>query len=123
MNKKTISKSIKTICKPIAIFYGSGILYGLIYYLLDYIGSSMDFGEAFWKLMNVLTELSFFIFGLFSFYVLVPIVAVSALIIVGIVYAISERNIKNIFNFPLWGTVALVVLNTLLQLEVMSNMF
>ena len=123
MNKKTISKSIKTICKPIAIFYGSGILYGLIYYLLDYIGSSMDFGEAFWKLMNVLTELSFFIFGLFSFYVLVPIVAVSALIIVGIVYAISERNIKNIFNFSLWGTVALVVLNTLLQLEVMSNMF
>lgn len=73
--------------------------------------------------MNVLTELSFFIFGLFSFYVLVPIVAVSALIIVGIVYAISERNIKNIFNFPLWGTVALVVLNTLLQFEVMSNMF
>ncbi len=123
MNKKTISKSIKTICKPIAIFYGSGILYGLIYYLLDYIGYSMDFGETFWKLMNVLTELSFFIFGLFSFYVLVPIVAVSALIIVGIVYAISERNIKNIFNFPLWGTVALVVLNTVLQLDVMSYMF
>ena len=123
MDKKTVSQGVKNFCKPIAIFYGSGILYGLIYYLLDYIGCSMDFGEAFWKLMNVLTELSFFIFGLFSFYVLVPIVAVSALFIVGIVYAISERNIKNIFNFPLWGTVALVVLNTLLQFEVMSNMF
>lgn len=123
MEKKTISQGVKNLCKPIAIFYGSGILYGLIYYILDYIGSSMDFGETFWKLMNVLTELSFFIFGLFSFYFLVPGVAILTVVIGGIIYAIRERNAKNVFNFTLWGTVALVALNTLLQLAVMSNMF
>lgn len=123
MDKKTVSQGVKKLCKPIAIFYGSGILFAVIYYLLDYIGSSLDFGKAFWSFMDFLTNMSFFTFGIFSFYVLVPIVAVLALVIVGIVYAISERNIKNIFNFPLWATVVLVVLNTVLQLDVMSYMF
>ena len=96
MDKKTVSQGVKKLCKPIAIFYGSGILFAVIYYLLDYIGSSLDFGKAFWSFMDFLTNMSFFTFGIFSFYVLVPIVAVLALVIVGIVYAISERNIKNI---------------------------
>ena len=123
MDKKTVSQGVKNLCKPIAIFYGSGILFAVIYYLLDYIGSSLDFGNAFWNFMDFLTNMSFFTFGIFSFYVLVPGIAVLTLIIGGIVYAISERNIKNIFNFPLWGTVALVILNTVLQLDVMSYMF
>ena len=123
MNKKTISQGVKNLCKPIAIFYGSGILFALIYYLLDHIGSAMDFGNAFWSFMDFLTNMSFFTFGIFSFYVLVPGIAVLTLIIGGIVYAISERNIKNIFNFTLWGTVVLVVLNTVLHLDVMSYMF
>ena len=54
---------------------------------------------------------------------LVPGIAVLTLIIGGIVYAIREKNAKNIFNFTLWGTVVLVVLNTVLQLDVMSYMF
>ena len=123
MKKKTVSQGVKNLCKPIAIFYGSGILFAVIYYLLDYIGSSLDFGNAFWRFMDFLTNMSFFTFGIFSFYVLVPGIAVLTLIIGGIVYAISERNIKNIFNFPLWATVVLVVLNTVLQLDVMSYMF
>jgi hypothetical protein len=123
MDKKTVSQGVKNLCKPIAIFYGSGILFAVIYYLLDYIGSSLDFGNAFWRFMDFLTNMSFFTFGIFSFYVLVPAIAVLTLIIGGIVYAISERNIKNIFNFPLWATVVLVVLNTVLQLDVMSYMF
>ena len=73
--------------------------------------------------MDFLTNMSFFTFGIFSFYVLVPGIAVLTLIIGGIVYAIREKNAKNIFNFTLWGTVALVVLNTVLQLDVMSYMF
>lgn len=123
MDKKTVSQGVKKLCKPIAIFYGSGILFAVIYYLLDYIGSAMDFGDAYWNFMYFLTHISFFVFGIFSFYVLVPGIAVLTLIIGGIVYAIIERNIKNIFNFPLWGTVVLVVLNTVLQLDVMSYMF
>lgn len=123
MKKKTVSQGVKNLCKPIAIFYGSGILFAVIYYLLDYIGSSLNFGNAFWSFMDFLTNMSFFTFGIFSFYVLVPGIAVLTLIIGGIVYAISERNIKNIFNFPLWATVVLVVLNTVLQLDVMSYMF
>ena len=123
MKKKTVSQGVKNLCKPIAIFYGSGILFAVIYYLLDYIGSSLDFGNAFWNFMDFLTNMSFFTFGIFSFYVLVPAIAVLTLIIGGIVYAIRENNIKNIFNFPLWGTVVLVVLNTVLQLDVMSYMF
>ena len=43
MDKKTVSQGVKNLCKPIAIFYGSGILFAVIYYLLDYIGSSLDF--------------------------------------------------------------------------------
>ena len=123
MKKKTISQGVKNLCKPIAIFYGSGILFAVIYYLLDYIGSSLDFGNAFWNFMDFLTNMSFFTFGIFSFYVLVPGIAVLTLIIGGIVYAIREKNAKNIFNFTLWGTVVLVVLNTVLQLDVMSYMF
>ena len=123
MKKKTVSQGVKNFCKPIAIFYGSGILFAVIYYLWDYIGSSLNFGNAFWSFMDFLTNMSFFTFGIFSFYVLVPGIAVLTLIIGGIVYAISERNIKNIFNFPLWATVVLVVLNTVLQLDVMSYMF
>lgn len=123
MDKKTVSQGVKNLCKPIAIFYGSGILFAVIYYLLDYIGSYLDFGNAFWSFMDFLTNMSFFTFGIFSFYVLVPGIAVLTLIIGGIVYAIRENNIKNIFNFPLWGTVVLVVLNTVLQLDVMSYMF
>ena len=123
MKKKTVSQGVKNLCKPIAIFYGSGILFAVIYYLLDYIGSSLDFGNAFWNFMDFLTNMSFFTFGIFSFYVLVPGIAVLTLIIGGIVYAIREKNAKNIFNFTLWGTVVLVVLNTVLQLDVMSYMF
>ena len=123
MKKKTVSQGVKNLCKPIAIFYGSGILFAVIYYLLDYIGSSLDFGNAFWSFMDFLTNMSFFTFGIFSFYVLVPGIAVLTLIIGGIVYAIREKNAKNIFNFTLWGTVVLVVLNTVLQLDVMSYMF
>lgn len=123
MDKKTVSQGVKNLCKPIAIFYGSGILFAVIYYLLDYIGSSLDFGNAFWRFMDFLTNMSFFTFGIFSFYVLVPGIAVLTLIIGGIVYAIREKNAKNIFNFTLWGTVVLVVLNTVLQLDVMSYMF
>ena len=123
MDKKTVSQGVKNFCKPIAIFYGSGILFAVIYYLLDYIGSAMDFGESFWNFMYFLTHISFFVFGIFSFYVLVPGIAVLTLIIGGIVYAIREKNGKNIFNFTLWGTVVLVVLNTALQLDVMSYMF
>ena len=123
MDKKTVSQGVKNLCKPIAIFYGSGILFAVIYYLLDYIGSSLDFGNAFWNFMDFLTNMSFFTFGIFSFYVLVPGIAVLTLIIGGIVYAIREKNAKNIFNFTLWGTVVLVVLNTVLQLDVMSYMF
>ena len=123
MKKKTVSQGVKNLCKPIAIFYGSGILFAVIYYLLDYIGSSLDFGNAFWRFMDFLTNMSFFTFGIFSFYVLVPAIAVLTLIIGGIVYAIREKNAKNIFNFTLWGTVVLVVLNTVLQLDVMSYMF
>lgn len=123
MKKKTVSQGVKNLCKPIAIFYGSGILFAVIYYLLDYIGSSLNFGNAFWSFMDFLTNMSFFTFGIFSFYVLVPGIAVLTLIIGGIVYAIREKNAKNIFNFTLWGTVVLVVLNTVLQLDVMSYMF
>lgn len=123
MDKKTVSQGVKNLCKPIAIFYGSGILFAVIYYLLDYIGSSLDFGNAFWNFMDFLTNMSFFTFGIFSFYVLVPGIAVLTLIIGGIVYAIREKNAKNILNFPLLGTVVLVVLNTVLQLDVMSYMF
>ena len=123
MDKKTISQGVKNLCKPIVIFYGSGILFALIYYLLDYIGASLDFGESFWSFMDFFTTMSFFTFGIFSFYVLVPGIAVLTLIIGGIVYAIREKNIKNIFNFYLWGTVVLVVLNTVLQFDVMSYMF
>lgn len=123
MKKKTVSQGVKNLCKPIAIFYGSGILFALIYYLLDHIGSAMDFGDAYWNFMYFLTHISFFVFGIFCFYVLVPGIAVLTLIIGGIVYAIREKNAKNIFNFTLWGTVVLVVLNTVLQLDVMSYMF
>lgn len=123
MKKKTVSQGVKNLCKPITIFYGSGILFAVIYYLLDYIGSSLDFGNAFWSFMDFLTNMSFFTFGIFSFFVLVPGIAVLTLIIGGIVYAIREKNAKNMFNFTLWGTVALVVLNTVLQLDVMSYMF
>ena len=123
MKKMTVSQEVKNLCKPIAIFYGSGILFAVIYYLLDYIGSSLDFGESFWSFMDFLTNISFFVFGIFSFYVLVPGIAVLTLIIGGIVYAIREKNAKNIFNLTLWGTVVLVVLNTVLQLDVMSYMF
>lgn len=123
MKKKTVSQGVKNLCKPIAIFYGSGILFAVIYYLLDYIGSSLDFGNAFWSFMYFLTNMSFFTFGIFSFYVLVPGIAVLTLIIGGIVYAIREKNAKNMFNFTLWGTVVLVVLNTVLQFDVMSYMF
>ena len=35
----------------------------------------------------------------------------------------ENLNVKNIFNFPLWGTVTIVILNTVLQLDVMSYMF
>ncbi len=123
MDKKTVSQGVKNLCKPIAIFYGSGILFALIYYLLDYVGSVMSFGDAFWAFIDVLGTTSFLVFGIFSFYVLVPGIAVSILIIGGIVYAIREKNVKNVFNFSLWGTVVLVVLNTVLQFDVMSYMF
>ncbi len=123
MDKKVISQGVKNLCKPIAIFYGSGILFALIYYLLDHIGSAMDFGDAYWSFMYFLTHISFFVFGIFSLWLLVPVVAVLALIIGGIVYAIREKNSKNIFNFTLWGTIVTVVLNTILQLDVMSYMF
>ncbi len=123
MDKKTVSQGVKNLCKPIAIFYGSGILFALIYYLLDYVGSVMSFGDVFWTFMYGLTHISFFVFGIFSFYVLVPGIAVLTLIIGGIVYAIREKSAKNIFNFPLWATVVLVVLNTVLQFDVMSYMF
>ena len=83
----------------------------------------MSFGDTFWVFIDVLGTISFFVFGIFSFYVLVPGIAVLTLIIGGIAYAIREKNSKNIFNFPLWGTVVLVVLNTVLQLDVMSYMF
>ena len=65
--------------------------------------------------MDFLTNMSFFTFGIFSFYVHVPAIPVLSLIIGGIVYAIREKNAKNILNFPLLGTVVLVVLNGFLN--------
>ena len=121
MKKKTVSQGVKNLCKPIAILYGIGVLIAVLFYFLEFYVT--DKGEVVWAIMDALCIISFFVFGIFSFYVLVPGIAVLTLIIGGIVYAISERNIKNIFNFPLWGTVVLVVLNTVLQLDVMSYMF
>lgn len=123
MNKKHIFQPVKNLCKLVAIVYGSGVLLAVIYYLLDYIGSVMNFGDAFWTLLSAYNMFSFVVFGLLSFWLLVPGIAILSLIIGGIVYAIREKNVKNIFNFPLWATVVLVGLNTVLQLDIMSQMF
>ena len=121
MDKKTVSQGVRNLCKPIAIIYGSGILLALVFYILCFY--AMDLSEVTGAITNALCMISFMVFGIFSFYVLVPGIAVLTLIIGGIVYAIREKNSKNIFNFTLWGTVVLVVLNTVLQLDVMSYMF
>lgn len=121
MEKKTISQGVKNICKPIAIIYGIGVLIALIFYFLDFYVT--DKGEVVWAIMDALCITSFFVFGIFSFYVLVPAIAVLTLIIGGSVYAIREKNAKNIFNLPLWATIVLVVLNTVLQYDVISCMF
>ena len=121
MGKKTVSQGVKNLCKPIAIFYGSGIMFALIFYILCFY--AMDLSEVIGAITNALCMISFMVFGIFSFYVLVPAIAVLTLLIGGIVYAIREKNAKNLFNFPLWATVVLVVLNTVLQFDVMSYMF
>ncbi len=116
MNKKTVSQGVKDFCKTFAIIYGVGIWLNITAHLLAYFGSVLNLGDWFDKLVNWLMFPYVLVFGLLSFYIVAPIMVVSALIICGAVFAISEKNSKNIFNLPLLGTIGLVVINTVMLL-------
>ena len=116
MNKKTVSQSVKDFCKTFAIIYGVGICFNITAHLFAYVGSVLNLGDWFDKLVNWLMFPYVLVFGVLSFYIVAPIMVISALIICGVVFAISEKNSKNIFNLPLLGTIGLVVINTIMLL-------
>ena len=67
MNKKTVSQSVKDFCKTFAIIYGVGICFNITAHVFAYVGSVLNLGDWFDKLVNWLMFPYVLVFGMLSF--------------------------------------------------------
>ena len=114
MNKKKFSPSLKKIYKPFQAVFGfslaSGVALNLIQMMIVKGG-----------IVNPVIETIGFIFiwicvafGYLGIWYILPIILSATLIFISVAWAISDKNIKNVFNLNLLITIALIFVGSVL---------
>ncbi len=115
MNKKKLSPTLEKLYKPFQVVFGSSLVVWFIQVLIQLM---LENGIP----INSLTETIGFvllwicvIFGYLGIWYILPIMLSATLVFISVAWAISEKNIKNIFNVNLLITVALIIVSSVLQ--------
>ena len=123
MNKKKLSPTLKKLYKPFQAVFGfslaSCVALNLIQLMIENGGIVNPIIET---IGFVLMWICVFFSYLGIWYIL-PIMLSAILVFISVAWAIADKNIKNIFNFRLWITVALIVVSSVLQYNLLLQHF
>ncbi len=115
MNKKKLSPTLENLYKPFQVVFGLSLA---VWFFVTAIETAFDGAEV----LNPIVEVIWWIliwmcvfFGYLGIWYILPIMLSAILIVLSIWWAIADKNIKNIFNFRLWITVALIIVSSVLQ--------
>ena len=119
MTNKRTSEKLKNLYKIFGGVFGASLLVGIANIMLS----------EYWYMdsaMYVLAELLFggagLFFGFLSGFGIVPLFIMAALVIVSIVFAVKEKNHKNVLNFGLFATLGLITISAFLQNMMLTEM-
>lgn len=110
MNNKKVSPTLKKLYKPFQMIFGFSLALWFLVVVIEI------------KALNSVIEIIGYVFlwicvffGYLGFQYILPIILSITLIFISLYWAISEKNIKNIFNVNLLITVALIIVSSVLQ--------
>ncbi len=119
MTKKRTSEKLRKLYKIFSGVFGVSLLVGIANLVLSY----------YWNTDSAVYELAEIIFGGASMFIgylsglgIVPLLIMVGLIITSVVFAVKEKNYKNVFNLGLWATVALITVSALFQNLILTEM-
>ena len=119
MTKKYTSKKLKNLYKVFAGVFGASLLVGVANIILS----------NYWYMDSAAYELADLVFGgagLFLGFLggfgIVPLFIMTALVIVSIVFAVKEKNHKNVLNLGLFATLSLITVSAFLQNMMLTEM-
>ena len=119
MTKKRTSEKLKKLYKIFDGAFGASLLVGIANIILS----------NYWYVDSAAYELADLIFGgaglflgFLSGFGIVPLLIMAALIVTSIVFAVKEKNYKNVFNFGLLGTLGLITVSAFLQNMMITEM-
>ena len=119
MTKKRTSEKLKNLYKMFAGVFGASLAVGIANIILS----------NYWYMDSAMYELAELLFGgagLFLGFLngfgIVPLFIMAALVIVSIVFAVKEKNHKNILNIGLFATLGLITISAFLQNMMLTEM-
>ena len=119
MTKKRTSEKLKKLYKIFGGVFGASLLIGIANIVLS----------NYWYMDSVAYELAELLFGgaglFFGFlsgFGIVPLFMMAALVIVSIVFAVKEKNYRNILNIGLFATLGLITVSAFLQNMMLTEM-
>ena len=119
MTRKRTSEKLKNLYKIFGGVFGVSLLVGIANIILS----------EYWYLDSAVYELAELIFGgaglFFGFlsgFGIVPLFVMAALVIVSVVFAVKEKNYRNILNIGLFTTLGLITVSAFLQNMMLTEM-
>ena len=112
MTKKHTSEKLKKLYKVFGGVFGVSLLVGIANLILSYYWNN---SSALYELAELLFGGAGLFFGFLSGFVIVPLFIMAALVIVSIVFAVKEKNYRNILNIGLFATLGLITVSAFFQ--------
>ena len=112
MTKKRTSEKLKNLYKMFGGVFGASLAVGIANIILN---NYWYMDSAAYELADLIFGGAGLFFGFLSGFGIVPLFIMAALVIVSIVFAVKEKNHKNILNIGLFATLGLITLSAFLQ--------
>ena len=112
MTKKRTSEKLKYLYKLFAALFGASLAVGITNMILS---NYWYMDSAAYELAELLFGGAGLFLGFLNGFGIVPLFIMAALVIVSIVFAVKEKNYKNILNIGLFATLGLITISAFLQ--------
>lgn len=119
MTKKYTSEKLRKLYKIFSGVFGVSLLVGIANLILSYYWNN---GSALYELAEIVFGGAGLFFGFLSGFGIVPLFIMAALVIVSVVFAVKEKNHKNVLNIGLFATLGLITVSAVLQNMLFTEM-
>ena len=116
---KRTSEKLKKLYKIFGGVFGVSLLVGIANLILS---NYWNNGSALYEFAEIVFGGAGLFFGFLGGFGIVPLFIMAALVIVSVVFAVKEKNHKNILNIGLFATLGLITVSAFLQNMMLTEM-